>query len=209
MLKGVNISLVMRYFVGFLVTIGLIIVLIVLLLTGGHGGNDTSKQIQTTGDKPRTVNQLAAYADSGAVVRLTVEGQISADQTYTALRITVGRQDVTYEQIQGYQDTVVNKQVYANNQNAYSNFLYAIGRNGFNLGDDNPKLANEKGFCALGNRYVYELMEGGHDIQRYWSTSCGSGAPKTYKGNSANTIQLFQLQVPNYQTLTQNVELQQ
>ncbi len=193
----------MRYFVGFLVTIGLIIVLIVLLLTGGNGGN---KQIQTTGEKPRTVSQLAAYADTSAVVRITDDGEINGDQTHTSLRITVGQDDVTYEQIQGYQGTVVNSQAYKNNQNAYSNFLYALGHAGYTLGDDNSKFGSEKGLCPLGHRYIFELMDGDHDIQRYWATSCGSGAPKTYKGNLNLTIQLFQLQVPAYQDLTQDLE---
>lgn len=193
----------MRYFIGFLVTIGLLIILIVLLLTGGHGGNNPSPVPQ----KPVTTSQLAAYANTATVARLVIDGQINANQTHTALRITVGENDVTYEQIQGYQGTVVNKQVYANNQSAYSNFLYAIGRAGFTRGDNDPKLANEKGFCPLGQRYTFELMDGDRDIQRYWGTSCGGSAPKTYKGNLDLSITLFQLQVADYQTLTQNVQL--
>lgn len=198
----------MRYFIGFLVTIGLIIILIVLLLSG-HGGHKAKAPQLQPSEKPKTVNQLAGYADTDVVSRLIIDGQINAEQTHAALRITVGQNDVTYEQIQGYQGTVVNKQVYASNQSAYSNFLYAIGRAGFLLGDNNPQLANEKGRCSLGQRYVFELMENGRDIQRYWGTSCGSSVPKTYKGSLSVTLQLFQLQVPDYQTLTQSVQLQQ
>jgi uncharacterized protein (UPF0333 family) len=194
----------MRYFVGFLIAVGLIIVLIVLLLTGGHGGNG-NKQLQTTGEKPQTVSQLAAYADTDVVTRVSIDGPINASQNHMAVRITVGREDVTYEQIQGYEGTVVNKQAFANNQNAYSNFLYAIGRAGFNLGDSSPKLANEKGFCSTGQRYVFELADGNHDIQRYWQTNCGSGTPKTYKGNLTLTLELFQVQVPGYNDLTQDL----
>lgn len=195
----------MRYFVGFLIATGLFILLVVLLLTGGHGGNG-NKQIQTTGEKPRTVSELAAYADTSAVVRMTDDGEINADQTHTTLRITVGQDDVTYEQIQGYQGTVVNKQVYNNNQNAYSNFLYALGHAGYTLGVDNSKFGSEKGLCPLGHRYIFELMDGDHDIQRYWATNCGSGSPKTYKGNLNLTVNLFQLQVPAYQDLTQDLQ---
>jgi hypothetical protein len=198
----------MRYFIGFLVTIGLIIILIVLLLSG-HGGNKAKAPQLQPSEKPKTVSQLAGYADTDVVARLIIDGQINADQTHAALRITVGQNDVTYEQIQSYQGTVVNKQVYASNQSAYNNFLYAIGHAGFLLGDNNPKLANEKGYCSLGQRYVFELMENGRDIQRYWSTSCGTAVPRTYKGNLNVTLQLFQLQVPDYQTLTQNVRLSQ
>jgi hypothetical protein len=195
----------MRYFVGFLVTVGLIIVLVVLLLTGGHSGNG-SKQIQTTGEKPRTTSELAAYADTDAVTQLVIDGEINSDQQHTALRISVGREDVSFEQIQGYEGTVVNRQTYANNQNAYSNFLYALGRAGFTQGESNPKFANEKGFCPLGHRFILQLLDGDHQIQRYWATSCGGAAPRTYNGNLALTINLFQLQVPNYSDLTSNLE---
>lgn len=195
----------MRYFIGFLITIGLLILLVVLLLTGGHGGND-NKQIQTTGEKPRTVSQLAAYADTDVVAQLIVDGEINSDQQHTALRVTVGREQVTYEQIQGYQGTVVNEQTFANNQSAYSNFLYAIGRAGFTLGDSNPRLANEKGYCPLGHRYTLQLLDGNHQIQRYWATNCGNSIPSTFKGNLNLTLNLFELQVPNYNDLISNIE---
>lgn len=199
----------MRYFVGFLVTIGLLITLVVLLFTGGHGnksGNTVSPLISA---KPQTTEQLAAYADTSAVARLIIDGQINSNQTHQAIRITVGKDDVTYEQIQGYEGTVVNRQDFANNQSAYSNFLYSLGHAGFNRGDTNPKLANEKGYCALGQRYVFEFLDGDHVIQRYWATSCGGGAPKTYKGSLALTLDLFKLQLPDYGGLTRDVQLQQ
>lgn len=184
----------MRYFIGFLVTIGLIILLIVLLFTGGGGSK-----------KPKTTKALADYATSNAVVRLTIDGPINADQNHQAVRITVGQDDTTYEQIQGYQGTVVNQQSFANNQDSYSNFLYALGHAGFTQGDSSKLLANEKGYCPLGNRYVFELIDGGSNVERYWATSCGK--PKTYKGNVNLTLTLFQAQVPGYSNLTQNLSL--
>lgn len=182
----------MRYFIGFLVTIGLLITLILLLL--GGGGNK---------GKPNTVKSLASYASTDASVRLTIDGKINADQTHQAVQITVNNSDVTYEQIQGYQGNVVNSKDYANNENAYSNFLYALGRAGFTRGDNSKALANEKGYCPLGQRYIFELIDNGQDIERYWATSCGN--PKTYKGDIGVTLSLFQLQVPDYPDLTQNV----
>lgn len=191
----------MRYFVGFLITVGLLILVVVLLLTGGG-----EKATPTTGQKPKTTKELAAYADTGAVARLTDSGEINAASQHTTVRITIGREDVTYEQIRGYEGSVVNQRTYVNNQNAYSNFLYAVGRAGFTLGDSDPKLANEKGFCPLGHRFVFELVDGAHEIQRYWATNCGNGAPKTYKGNLGLTLTLFQLQVPDYSDLTSELE---
>jgi hypothetical protein len=187
---------IMRYFIGFLVTIGLIIVLIILLFTGGGGSGPK---------KPKTTMSLADYASTGAVVRLTIDGPIVADQNHQAVQITVGQDDTTYEQIQGYQGTVVNQQSFVNNQNSYSNFLYALGRAGFTQGDSSKALANEKGYCPTGNRYIFELINNGTTVQRYWSTSCSG--PKTYKGSRSLTLTLFEAQVPNYNNLTQDLNI--
>lgn len=194
----------MRYFVGFLITICLLILLIVLLVTGGGGNGGGNKSAPQTSSKPRTVSQLAALADTDADVQMVIDGKINADQNHTAIRVTVDNTDVTYEQIQGYQGTVVNKQVFNNNTSAFSNFLYAIGHSGFLLGDSSSRLANETGFCPLGHRYVFTLTEGGQNLQRYWSTNC-KGLIGTYNGNLGLTLTLFQLQVPNYSTLTSTI----
>jgi hypothetical protein len=183
----------MRYFIGFLITIGLIIILILLLFGGGSP------------KKPTTPKSLASYASTEAEVRLTIDGQINADQDHEQVRITVNKNDTTFEEIQGYQDTVVNSQSYANNEDAYSNFLYALGHAGFTRGDNSKALANEKGYCPLGERYIFELVDNGKDIQRYWGTSCGK--PRTYLGSLNLTLTLFQLQIPDYQTLTENLSL--
>ncbi|HVX48045.1 MAG TPA: hypothetical protein VHA05_01680 [Candidatus Saccharimonadales bacterium] len=190
----------MRYFIGFLVTIGLLILLIVLLLTGGGNGGHKKPPVPT---KPRSVSELASYADTDAAVQMVIDGQINADQNHSAVRVTITNSDVTFEQIQGYEGTVVNTQVYKNNVSAYNNFLYAIGRAGFLLGDNNPKLANEKGYCALGSRFIFTFNEGGNQIQRYWATSCGG--IHTYKGNLGLTVALIKLQVPDYSRLTSNI----
>src|SRR5690349_10170178 len=103
----------MRYFIGFLITLGLIIILILLLFTGGDGAK-----------KPKTPRSLASYSTTDAVVRLTTSGPINADSLHNEIRITVGKDDATYEQIQGYEDHVVNTASFANNESAYNNFLY-------------------------------------------------------------------------------------
>ena len=46
----------------------------------------------------------------------------------------------------------------------------------------------------LGDRYVFELSQNGQNIQRYWTTSCGT--PKSYLGAQTLTISLFKAQVP-------------
>ena len=185
----------MRYFIGFIITIVLIISL-VLLLFGGGGGK---------AKVPATAKTLESYASTDAQVRLTIDGPINADQTHQQVRITVDQTDVTYQQIQGYDSTVVNNQTFANNQNSYYAFLRALVTAGFTKGNNNSDLRDETGYCPLADRFVFELSDGGSDIERYWTTTCGS--PKTYLGNTKLTVELFQAQVPNNNGLAAGLDL--
>ena len=180
-----------RYFLAFLATFGLILLLLVLLF---HGGS-----------KPKTPTgrTLSSYASTDAVVRMTIDGPINADQNHQAVRVTVGRDDVTFEQIQGYQGNVVNEQTFSNNEPAYENFLLALAHAGYTQGNKSSALKDERGYCPLGDRYVFELTQEDQEIERYWATGCGS--PKTYLGVLSLTIQLFENQVPGYTDLTQHV----
>ncbi|HMH31145.1 MAG TPA: hypothetical protein VK534_01570 [Methylomirabilota bacterium] len=183
----------MRYFVGFLITVGLLFLLVILLLT------NAGKPAKIT---PKT---LDSYASTDAVTSLTTDGPINAESLHQQIRISVDRDTVTYEQTQGYNGSVVNTQTFANNQNAYSAFLHALAHSGFTRGDTSKALSNETGVCPLGSRYIFQLDQGDKTIQRFWATSCGN--PKTYKGNLNTTLRLFQVQVPGYSDLVNNLDI--
>ncbi|HVI60549.1 MAG TPA: hypothetical protein VM535_00120, partial [Candidatus Saccharimonadales bacterium] len=161
------------------------------------GGGDSPK-------KPKTPRTLASYSSTDAYVRMTIDGEINANQEHEVVRVTVNRQTATYEQLQGYEGTVLNTQNFANNEASYNNFLYALAHAGFTKGDPDKLLANERGQCPLGSRFIFELVDGGKTIQRYWATTCSS--PKTYKGNLGATLELFERQIPNYDDLTEDLE---
>jgi hypothetical protein len=184
----------MRYFIGFLVTVGLIIILIILLFSGSG--------------KPKvadTARSLNSYASTDAQVSITIDGPVNANSLHQQVRVIVDSNDVTFQSIAGYDGNVVNSQSFANTENAYNVFLHALTFAGFSKGDINPALRNETGYCSLGNRYIFELTQDGKNLQRYWATSC-SGA-KTYLGNVSLTLTLFQAQVPNYNELTSGISL--
>jgi hypothetical protein len=185
-----------RYFVGFMVTVLLLIILIILLFHSNSG-----KTVVPVTNKP-----LYDYASTGASVRMTIDGPTNADEIHTQIEITVNQYDVTYDQIQGYQDTVVNMQQFRNNVSAYSAFLRSLSIAGFSEGINSSSLASEQGHCPLGDRYVFELMQDGSDIQRYWTTNC-SNVNHTYLGNSVLTLDLFEAQVPKYSLLVQNLDI--
>ena len=183
----------MRYFVAFVVALGLVLMLAFLLF---HGGGSPKKL---------TIKTLESYAATNSEVQMTIDGPINANQQHQQVKITAGSSNVTYEQLKGYNGDVVNLQNFANTEAAYYNFLAALGHAGFTKGDNNPLLKNESGYCPLGNRYVFVLRQDGQDVQRYWTTSCDK--TKTYLGAQSLTITLFQRQVPGYDVLTQSLNL--
>lgn len=182
-----------RYFLGFMVAIGLLILVVILLFRGGG----RQAEVANT-DKP-----LTSYSNTDADVRLTIAGPINANQEHRQIEIIVDRDNVNYVQIRGYEGDVLMRRQFANNEEAYNNFLYAIARAGFTMGDKSEALANEKGRCPLGQRYVFELRQGGEELQRFWATSCGG--IKTYQGDVNLTLRLFQAQVPGYSDLSRDI----
>ena len=185
----------MRYFIGFLITIGLIILLIVLLFH--HGGS---------GKVPATKAPLISYANTDTIVRETMDQVINAPDNHRTIQITVGRDNTTFELIQGYDGNPLTTKTYPMTESAYNVFLHALQHAGYTLGNDDNAAKDERGYCPLGTRYIFEVIDGsGADIERFWTTSCGSGVPSTFKGKTPTILQLFKLQVPDYDHLTANV----
>lgn len=185
----------MKYFIGFVTTIVLIILLIIALISGG--GDKKAKV-------PTTAKELSSYATTDAAVRMTIDGPVQADQKHQVVRVTVNKDSATFEQLDGYTGSLVNTKTYVNNSNAYAAFLHSLQRAGYTLGNDDKALKDERGVCALGNRYIFTLQDAGQTVQRYWTTSCGK--TKTYKGDVSLTRSLFQKQIPDYNELMRNVD---
>jgi hypothetical protein len=183
----------MRYFIAFIVALGLLFLVIFLLL---HSG----------GSKPKThvsTKSLSTYSVTDAETIMTVDGPVNANQLHQQVRITVSRDNVTFEQLQGYDGDVVNQQTFSNTESAYAAFLLSLQRAGFTQGDNRPGTGDERGYCPLGDRYVFQLTQDDHDIERYWATTCPN--LKTYLGVQGLTIELFQKQVPTYAALVKGV----
>lgn len=181
----------MRYFGGFLIAVGIIIVVLILIFRGG-------------GPEQKPLF-LPDYAPTAAVAQYTIDGSVSNPETHRQIQITVGNSSAVLTVIKGYQGEVVRSQTYPMDQAAYEAFLYALQRSGYTEGDNDQKLADERGYCPTGQRYIYEMLNGDKQLLRYWSTSCGS--TKTFKGNDAIVRRLFIKQIPDYDTLTSSVNL--
>jgi hypothetical protein len=74
---------------------------------------------------------------------------------------------------------------------------------GYTLGNNDPALRDERGYCATGNRYSYDIVSGDGDrLQHYWSTSCSQ---KTFKGLPEIVRNLFTAQIPNFDDYTADI----
>lgn len=188
----------MKYFIGFMVTVMIIIILLVVSL-GNVNKKPQSKSKDTTN------KSLISYASSDASVRMIVDGPVSANETHYQISVMVDRNKTVYEQINGYNGRVLKSKTFHNNQNSFTDFLSALQRAGYMKGDKSQEKANYNGACGLSNRYIFSLNEGGKTIQQFWTSDCGS--PKTYLGNFYLTYELFQAQVPDYSDLTSDINL--
>jgi hypothetical protein len=187
----------MKYFFGFLVSIGLVVIVVILVIKGFSGGG-SSKQQQSP---------LSDYAGTSSVMQLTVSGPIVGDQQFQSYRILVGREQTTIETRLGYEGNVVDQRSYDNNQESYTNFLRALDAAGFTKGDKKSPNKDERGMCANGDRYVLQIKTGSSDVQRFWSTTCrGQG---NFKGNSQEVRKLFNAQIPqiDFSKLTNSLKL--
>lgn len=185
----------MKYFFGFLASVGLIILVFILVLRGLSGGDEAKK----------TQIQLIDYANTDTAVQMTVDGRVTADQTHQGYRITIDRNEARIEVYKGYDNSIVDTKIYDNNQQAYATFLRALDLAGFTKGNDDPALGDERGVCPSGQRYILETLGDGTDSKRYWTTSCRGGG--TYRGNLDATQNLFQNQIPDFESVTSHLVL--
>jgi len=179
----------MRFFTGFLIAIGLIVLLFVIILKSG-------------GPSTQPFN-LNSYATTGAISQLTIRGPITANQTFQSVQISVGSTQTNFSILQGYQGAVQSSQQFENNETSYNVFLHALTLTGFPNGSKDPKYNDYLGYCATGEQYIFELIENNSDILRFWATSCGSEG--SFRGDPGAALALFQAQVPNYSQLTSNL----
>ncbi|HSW78590.1 MAG TPA: hypothetical protein VLF88_01040 [Candidatus Babeliales bacterium] len=174
------------------------IILLVVLLT--HGSKPSTPPVH--------VKTLPEYANSTAAVSMTTDGIVNGDELHRQIRITVAQDRRVVEVVQGYSGQVIDSHAFYNTEPAFDVFLRSINNAGFVVKSKKNKApATELGQCALGLRYIFTLNDEGENVSRLWSSSCGASVGNW--GGQLTTVQaLFKLQIPNYNALTQNVNLE-
>ncbi len=182
----------MRYLIGLVLAIVVIIFIIIRLLSGG--GGETKQTL------------LEDYSMTDTTMRYVIDNPTQASQTHNQVEIVVGRSDATITVYQGYEGSVVRTKTYPMNTLAYRDFLRALRLTGhYTVGNDDPNFKDESGYCGLGNRFIYEIVDGsGTVIQHFWSTTCGE---KTFRGEAAKVASLFKKQIPDYNKQVYGIKL--
>lgn len=181
----------MKYFFGFLASIGLIIFVIVLIVRGFTGGGDKKVNIPAP---------LSDYANTSVQMQYIMDGPTVADQERRSLRITVGQDESSIEILEGYNQNVVASKSYLSNESAYGEFLRALDVAGYTKGAEDEKSkqnSDERGFCPSGYRFSFDIVDGSSRKQHLWATSCGS-KQGTFKGKTPAVRTLFEDQIPDY-----------
>jgi hypothetical protein len=185
-----------RFYLALFVALGLIVLLIVIISGGG-------------GKKPHTatpVVPLVAMASSDSEVKMTINGPIVAEQNHRSVEVIVTKNRTIYNSIQGYNNNVAFTQDFSNTLNGYTAFLSALYQAGYTKGNTSSALANDLGYCSTGNRYIFETIQNGHTISRFWASNC-IGTPRTFQGNLSLTTTLFEAQIPNFSQINGNTSL--
>ncbi len=180
------------------IVFGIILVIFLMLALIFRGDN---KQ-QTQGNKE--IVQLVDYAKKDSKVSLTTYGKLVGDQDRRAVRVTVSPSERRIEILSGYDESIISSETYANTQDAYANFLSALGRLGFDKARKSA-IADPRSVCPTGNRYTYDLSEGGKTKSNLWASSCDKNG--TFAGNGSTVRSLFALQIPEYNKQVQPVRL--
>jgi hypothetical protein len=193
----------MRYVLGILGAFAVIIIVIVLIF-GGHGGSN--KGSNGTNAKPKTLT-VDDYLATGAKMRLTQEGPVTAKERRNSVQTTVGPGIRSLDVLKGYDGAVDRSVAYDNTNQAYNYFANSLYLEGFTKPTGNAtKYPNEIGYCPQGNTYIFELLDSDDKpLSRLWTTTCGKGG--SFGGSTQSIITLFEVQFPDYNTQTQGVIL--
>ncbi len=189
----------MRYGLAILVIAFLAIVGTAVLI--GRGNSDS-------GAVRARVTKIADYdSKDSSSVSWTQQGRLVGEDKRRAIRVTVTRSKRTIEVLAGYPERVESNTELPNSTEAFAAFTRALDNAGFGR-ERTVRLADERGVCPLGSRFIYRLTDSGQEIMRTWSDSCRTSDGSFGGGKTASLIsQLFREQITDYDKFISGVRL--
>lgn len=165
------------------------------------GGSDEQETIVNTGQE----SLINTSMDRS--VRLTVRGPIVADENFHSYRITASSTQRNITTYNGYLENQVETKDFANNMQAYEEFVFALDRMELMKGSPLEGEANDtRGVCPTGRVYEYEVMQASNVVKKLWTTTC-RGAQGSLDANNQQILRLFQAQIPEYTDFTRTIKL--
>lgn len=189
---------ILRYILGFLVIVLILVVLGNLIFGGKKSTKETKADVTQT--------SFANSAESNSAVTFVTAGVINGVDMHRQIRIIVNNTTRVLDIIDGYSGKVLSTQSYPNTQEAYREFLSALYTSGYtkeNPANTNPDVS---GRCPLGTRFIYMSAGIPNVPDELWTTNCKT-VIGTFGGDSSSVNQLFRLQIPDYAGQTANVNL--
>lgn len=166
------------------------------------GGGDDQTQTQLDTSRSALLNTGADHS-----VRMTVRGQIVADEEFRSYRVVVAPSDRTLTTYAGYVEQPIDTKQLANNVKSYEEFVYALER--ANLAQGEAFTGEEddtRGICASGRVIEFEILSGGSVVKRLWTSTC-KGSQGSLKASSAQLQDLFLDQIPDNREILKEIDL--
>ena len=189
----------MRYAVAVLLII--VFAIVAIIFFGRGNGSETRDSAAAS-----RVTKVADYAEnSSASVSWTMQGRVVGEDQFRSVRITVTPRSRTVEILNGYNQITERQQEFGSTPEAFRTFAKALDLANFGK-ERTVQIADERGVCPLGNRFIYRVSEGAREVMRSWSSSCQS-TDGPFSGNPSLVGQLFKNQITDYHKFMNNVQL--
>ena len=138
---------------------------------------------------------------------MTVRGPLVANEEFHSYQVTIDQSERSLVTYQGYLEQSIGSKSYGNNLKAYEQFVYALDKANFMLGDELTGDKNDtRGICATGLVYEFEVIDAASTVKRLWTSTC-KGSPGSLKASVTQIKSLFLKQIPDSDQLLRKLGL--
>ena len=143
----------------------------------------------------------------GHSVRMTVRGPLVANEEFHSYQVAIDQSERSLVTYQGYLEQSIGSKSYGNNLKAYEQFVYALDKANFMLGDELTGDKNDtRGICATGLVYEFEVIDADSTVKKLWTSTC-KGSPGSLKASVSQVNSLFLKQIPDSDQLIRKLGL--
>ncbi len=150
-----------------------------------------------------------ALLDTGAdrAVRMTVRGQIVADEQFRSYQITITPSSRVLTTYTGYLDKQVDQIALGNNVPSYEEFVYSLDRANLTKGVELTGDKNDtRGICATGQVYQFTILKADKSVGSLWTSTC-RGSKGSLDASVDQLSALFQSQIPGASDIVRKIDL--